>query len=333
MIPTNIKTDSTSPPSRVGPVTPVTPVTAFADLPQSAPDFTQGQKYQALAEARLHNGNTRVLISGQLLQMQLPDDIQPGNKIELIFIAREPQLKFLLQNATSPGTEKNPPVISTIGRLLGSLIQDTLQPTPQKILPNTAPILANLPINSAELPGLLQKALTQSGLFYESHLAQWVAGRNTLTQLKQEPQNKLTIATTMNTSISSNADTTVHTQSLPLVQQQLSTIETGHLIWRGEIWPEQLMEWDIFEHASDDNEQETDESSSQWQTQLHLTLPRLGEVTAKIMFNSLGMHIKLHTAAMETAKLLKENQPPLATAISSAGLRIQAVEIHSSDNE
>ena len=334
MIPTNIKTDSISQPSRVGPVTPITPVTAFADLPQSAPDFTQGQKYQALVEARLHNGNTRVLIAGQLLQMQLPDDIQPGNKIELVFIAREPQLKFLLQNETSPspGTEKSPPTISTIGRLLGSLIQDTQQPTSLKLLPNSVPILTNPPTNSAELPALLQKALTLSGLFYESHLAQWMAGRNTLSQLKQEPQNKLTIAT-MTTSIASNADTAVHKQSLPLVQQQLSTLETGHLIWRGEIWPEQLMEWDISEHSSNDNEQETGESSSQWQTQLHLTLPRLGEVTAKIMFNSHGIHIKLHTTVMETAKLLKENQPPLATAISSAGFRVQAVEIHSSDHE
>jgi len=332
VIPTNIKTDAISQPSRVGPVTPITPVTAIADLPQSAPDFTQGQKYQALVEARLHNGNTRVLIAGQLLQMQLPDDIPPGNKIELVFITREPQLKFLLQNETLSSTEKSPPIISTIGRLLGSLIQDTLQPTPLKLLPNTAPILANPPINSAELPSLLQKALTQSGLFYESHLAQWVAGRNTLTQLKQEPQSKLTIAT-MTTSISSNADTAVHAQSLPLVQQQLSTLETGHLIWRGEIWPEQLMEWDISEHSANDNEQETVEPSSQWQMQLRLTLPRLGEVTAKIVFNSRDMHIKLHTAAMETAKLLKENQPPLATAIASAGLSVQAVEIHTSGNE
>jgi Flagellar hook-length control protein FliK len=332
VIPTNVKSDSIIQPSRVGPVTHVTPVTAIADLPQSAPNFTQGQKYQAFAEARLHNGNTRVLIAGQLLQMQLPDDIQPGNKIELVFIAREPQLKFLLQNATFSSPEKNAPVISTIGRLLGSLLQDTTQPTLQKLLPNTTPILANPPINSAELPSLLQKALTQSGLFYESHLAQWVAGRNTLTQLKQEPQSKLTIAT-MTTSISSNADTAVHTKSLPLVQQQLSTLETGHLIWRGEIWPDQLMEWDISEHSPNDNEPETGEPSSHWQMQLRLTLPRLGEVTAKIVFNSHDMHIKLHTATMEAAKLLKENRPPLAIAIASAGLSIQTVEIDSSDNE
>lgn len=332
MIPTNIKTDSFTQPSRAGPVTPITPVTAVGSVKQSPPDFTQGKTYQALVEARLHNGNARIIISGHLLQMQLPENIQPGNKIELVFITREPQLKFLLQNPTLPGIEKNTPIISTIGRLLGSLIQDTEQPVPLKSWTDTAPILTKPPINSTELSGLLQKALTRSGLFYESHLAQWVAGKNTLTQLKQEPQSKLTIAT-MATATSPIVDTVVHAQSLPLVQQQLAALETGHLVWRGEIWPEQFMEWNISEHSSNGNEQETGDTTSQWQMQLRLTLPKLGEVTVKIILNARDMHIKLHPATLETARLLQDNRSPLATAIAAAGLNVQVAEIHSNDNE
>lgn len=332
MIPSNIKTDSFTQPSRAGPVTPVMPVTAVGSLPPSLPDFTQGEKYQALVEARLHNGNARILISGQQLQMPLPDNIQSGNKIELVFIAREPQLKFLLQNPTSPGIEKNSTIISTVGRLLGSLIQDAQQPAPLKSLIDTAPIFANPPTTSTELPGLLQKALTRSGLFYESHLAQWVAGKNTLAQLKQEPQNKLKVAT-MTTSLSPIADTAIHTQSLPIVQQQLAALETGHLIWHAEIWAKQLMEWDISEHSSNGNEQETGELTSQWHMQLRLSLPKLGEVTAKIVLNAHDMHIKIHTATMETASILKDNRLPLATAIASAGLSAQIAEIHSNDRK
>jgi Flagellar hook-length control protein FliK len=332
VIPSNIKTDSFTQPSRAGPVTPIMPVTAVGSVPTLLPDFTQGEKYQALVEARLRNGNARILISGQLLQMQLPDNIQPGNKIELVFITREPQLKFLLNNPPPPGIEKNSTIISTIGRLLGSLIQDTQRPAPLNSLMDTAPIFANPPIISTELPGLLQKALTRSGLFYESHLVQWLAGKNTLAQLKQEPQSKLTVAT-MTTSISPIADTVIHAQSLPLVQQQLAAIETGHLIWRGEIWPEQLMEWDISEHSSNGNEQETGESTSQWQMQLRLTLPKLGEVTAKISLNAHDMHIRLHTATVETACFLKDNRPLLATAIASTGLSVQIAEIHSNDKK
>lgn len=330
MIPSNIKTDSFTQPSRTGPVASITPVTAVGNVPP--PDFTQGIKYQALVEDRLPDGNTRVLISGQPLQMQLPDNIRPGNKIELVFIAREPQLKFLLQNPTPPSIEKPSPMISMIGRLLDSISQGAKQAKTLKSLAYTAPIFVNPPTNSTELPSLLKKALTRSGLFYESHLAQWTAEKNTLTQLKQEPQSKLTVAT-MTTSISPNADSVIHAQSLPIVQQQLTFLETGHLIWYGEIWPEQFMKWDISEHSSNGNQQETDASASRWQMQLRLTLPKLGEVTAKIVLNANDIHIKLHTVTMETAKILKENQPQLATAIASAGLSVQIAEMHSNENE
>ena len=337
MIPSIIKNDSTSQPVRVGPVSPITPVKAIADSHQSPPNFTQGQKYQAIVETRLQNGNVRISVAGQVLQMKLPDNIQPGSKIELIFIAKEPQLKFLLQNYASLGAEKivtSNINVSATGHLLGSLIQDILQSKPLKQLPNTTPILASPLTNSAELPALLQKAITQSGLFYESHLAQWITGRNTLKQLQQEPQSKLSIAN-MTTSTSLNNDKAgVHSQSLPFVQQQLSALETGHLVWRGEIWPEQLMEWNISEHSHYDNEPNTGESSFQWQMQLHLTLPKLGEVTANILFNPHDLFIRLNTDATKTAELLKKNQQPLSTAIGLAGLNINihSVEIHSSDN-
>ena len=156
--------------------------------------------------------------------------------------------------------------------------------------------------------------------------------KNTLTQLQQEPQSKLTIAT-MTTLAPSDIDIVVHTQSLPLVQQQLSALETGHLIWRGEIWPNQLMEWDISDHSSSGHEPVTDEVSSHWQMQLSMTLPKLGEVTANIVINANCMHIRLHTAATETAEFLRNNRPPLATAIASTGLSVQSVEIHANDNE
>jgi hypothetical protein len=330
VIPTNIKNDSLSQPSQAGPVTPIAPVPAISDRAQSTPNFTQGNIYQGLVKDRLHNGNARVLIAGQLLQMQLPENIQSGNKIELVFIAREPQLKFMLLPL---GTENNPPNISSAGRLLAFLAQDALQSIPLKTLPNTTPIVINPLINSTQLPGLLQKALTQSGLFYESHLAKWVTGNYTLAQLQQEPQSKLTTIATMTTSVSTNTDMAIQTQSLPIVQQQLSALETGHLVWQGEIWPNQQMEWDISEHASNGQEHATEELSSRWQMQLSLTLPKLGKVTANILFNSNNINIRLITSATETAEVLISNQPPFATAITSAGLCVQSLEIHADDNE
>jgi hypothetical protein len=45
-------------------------------------------------------------------------------------------------------------------------------------------------IASTQLAPMLRQALTQSGLFYESHLAQWLAGKIDLAALAREPQNK-----------------------------------------------------------------------------------------------------------------------------------------------
>jgi hypothetical protein len=351
VIPTTIKTDLVATQTHITPVTPVTPVTAILDSPSSLVEFVQGQKYQALIEARLFNGNSRVLVADKLLQMHLPDNFQPGSKMELVFISQEPKLKFLILNETPLDTGKNNTSISTIGRLLGVLMQDALKQTSAGItttntattrtqsLTSPTPILTSQSINSTELPGLLQKAIVQSGLFYESHQAQWVNGENTLENLHQEPQGKLMLVTAdlpaakVSASAALSPEMPVHTQTIPLVQQQLTTLETGHLFWRGEIWQGQPMEWDIYENPQDKENENKSDQTAQWRTQLRLSMPQLGDIAATIVLNAQGINIKLNTSQPETASLLKSNQLPLTIDMQSAGLIIQAVEIQHNDKE
>ncbi|MDP1787517.1 flagellar hook-length control protein FliK [Nitrosomonas sp.] len=349
MIPTIIKTDLIATQTQVTPITPVTPVTAIPDPQSSFPEFAQGEKYQALIETRLLNGNSRVLVAGKLLQMHLPDNFQPGNKLELVFISQEPKLKFLILNEAPLDTGKNNTSISTTGRFLGALMQDTLKQTPASITPtNTVttlsltsptPILAGPSINSTELPGLLQKAIVQSGLFYESHQAQWVNGENTLENLQQEPQGKLVLvaadlpAAKVAASALLGPEMSVHTQTIPLVQQQLTTLETGHLFWRGEIWQGQPMEWDINEHSQEKEKENESDQVPQWRTQLRLSMPQLGDITATITLNAQGINIKINTSQQDTARLLKSNQSPLTMDMQLVGLNIQAVEVQHDDRE
>jgi len=349
VIPTIIKTDLIATQTQVTPITPVTPVTAIPDPQSSFPEFAQGQKYQALIETRLLNGNSRVLVAGKLLQMHLPDNFQPGNKLELVFISQEPKLKFLILNEAPLDTGKNNTSISTTGRFLGALMQDTLKQTPASITPtNTVttlsltsptPILAGPSINSTELPGLLQKAIVQSGLFYESHQAQWVNGENTLENLQQEPQGKLVLvaadlpAAKVAASALLGPEMSVHTQTIPLVQQQLTTLETGHLFWRGEIWQGQPMEWDINEHSQEKEKENESDQVAQWRTQLRLSMPQLGDITATITLNAQSINIKINTSQQDTARLLKSNQSPLTMDMQLVGLNIQAVEVQHDDRE
>lgn len=351
MIPTIIKINLNATQTQIAPVTPVTPVTAIVDPQSSIAEFVQGQKYQALIEARLVNGDSRVLVAGKLLQMYLPDNFQPGNKLELVFVSQEPKLKFLMINEAPLDTGENNTSISTTGRFLGILMQDALKQTSASItttntattqsLTRSSPILTGPAINSTELPGLLQKAIVQSGLFYESHQAQWVNGENTLENLHQEPQGKLILVTAdvpaakvaVIASAALSPEMPVHTQTIPLVQQQLTTLETGHLFWRGEIWQGQPMEWDIYEHSQGKEKDNESDQAAQWRTQLQLSMPQLGDITATITLNVQGINIKINTSQPETARILKNNQLPLTMDMQSAGLNIQTVEVQHDDRE
>lgn len=344
MIPTTlIKTDLPVSSALIKPVTPVSPVTAMLDSQNSSADFIEGQKYLALIEARLFNGNSRVLVADKLLQMKLPENFQPGNKLELVFITHKPEPQFLVLNQTPTDTSDNNASISPTGRFLGILMQNTLQQTSAiantnsntaSTLVSSKPILSTPSINSTELPVLLQKAIVQSGLFYESHQAQWVQGENSLENLQQEPQGKLMLATTseipaIKAAITAmNPEISVHNQAIPLVQQQLTTLETGHLFWRGEVWQGQLMDWNIYEASEHDEKENTQsEQAAQWRTQIRLSMPQLGDITATIALNAQGANIKLNTSQLETAHLLKDNQTPLTTDMQSAGIIIRALEI------
>lgn len=56
-----------------------------------------------------------------------------------------------------------------------------------------APVALPTPAaDTAELPAAIREAVQQSGLFYESHLEDWVAGRRSLEDVLNEPQARFT---------------------------------------------------------------------------------------------------------------------------------------------
>ncbi len=312
----------------------VTPVTAIPDS-HSSTEFELDQKYQAVVETRLPNGNSTVLVADKLLQMHLPENFKPGHTLELVFISSEPDPKFLLLDEASANMQEKNTTLSATGRSLAFLMQNaTKSPTANTLEPLTspAPIVNGVALNSAELPSLLQKAISQSGLFYESHQAQWLNGENTLENLRQEPQSKLMSSMADMSAVRTIAASSLtnemllNAQSIPLVMQQLAALETNHLVWQGEIWKNQPLEWEIHEHPEGNQHPDAD-SSSQWNTQLRLTMPRLGDITAKIVLNSHGVHIRLNAADVETASLLKNNELLLAKDMQFAGLNIQSLEV------
>ncbi|AOJ88105.1 ribonuclease E [Burkholderia sp. MSMB0856] len=68
------------------------------------------------------------------------------------------------------------------------------QPTAGPAASAAAPSTATPASDVAALRAALAQAVSESGLFYESHLAQWLAGQRPLAALMREPQARLTTA-------------------------------------------------------------------------------------------------------------------------------------------
>lgn len=162
----------------------------------------------------------------------------------------------------------------------------------------------------------LKAAISQSGLFYESHLHEFVEGHRSLAELKQEPQNKL------------------HYLMQSLLPQQLHILEHQRLSWHGEVWSNQQMDWDIYVQNQQNKENDAygnEDEQATIASDLTLHLPQLGKVTAKISLRDGRMRIEFLAEQEKALRLLKEKSPALASAIESNGQRLESLTLNRSN--
>lgn len=281
------------------------------------------------------NGLSLVTIEGQTVAMRLPYPVKTGDPIKLSFAGHTPQPVFLLQAPDSqPG---DAPQLSPTARMLS----DILQRVPQHALPTltpASPLFAKPATNTRELASALRTALVRSGLFYESHLANWTVGQDNLDGLMQEPQNRLaTEAARMGSALSlSEASAATDSRQLnpmhTLLSQQLQVLESPHFVWRGDLWPGRTLEWQVRQDTSAANEESSSPASqtedAAWESHLKLTLPELG---------TLNVHIKLDARQVFSLRmvadkpgvdaLLRQHQPELTEQLAAAGCMLRAITV------
>ncbi|HQS57108.1 MAG: hypothetical protein B7Y56_00935 [Gallionellales bacterium 35-53-114] len=314
------------------------PLVTAVSATGAASAFEPGQKFQATVQAQLAPGIFKVQVADQLLQLHLPGTIRSGDKITLEVISLLPRLTFNMAASANPLSTSDQ--LSSTSRLLSSLTQQPLEknfvrPT------NSAPLwtgATQFP-DTAELAGKLHTALSQSGLFYEAHQAQWLAGSRNTAQLMQEPQNqpadKVRAALGMD-SKAQHIDTEVTLNSAtvgsgrnsipgipdhlqPLIQQQLLALETRQVQWQGQIWLNQEMNWKVQEEQT---RSPNGEEGKQWSTQIFLNLPNLGEVSATLRFASSGLSVTLDADTSKTRHKLGSASSTLVSALSGRGIAI-----------
>ena len=338
----------------------VTPVSVVPDATHDPSELIPGARVRARVEAQLDGGRFRVQVGSTPVQMQLPPGIRPGAMLELVFIGGGPRPTFALLNA-SPAPDGSA-TLSPAARLLSSFLQgakaDSVATPPYQ----ATPVLEKPPGDTAEFSMRLQHAFSYSGLFYESHQAQWLAGRRTRDQLLQEPQGKLspirpqgkpdiavtatphgkpdvaTPAAPSNTTAQSEPlppaapgtiEHATHKDALPWVQQQLAALDTGQMLWRGEVWPGQTMDWEI---TGESPKQDMSDEPPCWHSRLRLTLPRLGQITALLVLDARGVRIVVSAVNEPAVKMLRTEQPFLVRAMQDSGLNVSGVEVRHDDN-
>ena len=84
---------------------------------------------------------------------------------------------------------KTAPQLSPTGRALGEVMAAALKlPQPTASVHAAAPIATAPTGDPQKIASGLENAIGKSGLFYESHLAEWAGGARPLAELKSEPQ-------------------------------------------------------------------------------------------------------------------------------------------------
>jgi hypothetical protein len=325
-----------------------------------------GQRLLAEIQSLMPNGSYRALINQRNVTLALPFAAKSGDTIELEVTESDGKLTLAVVAAagSESGRDEGGSAATRLSRT-GQLISNLLGgPRDGKGGPVALPLNGNQPIatspptDAQELLPLLKQAITTSGMFYESHQAEWVGGRYSKEQLLQEPQGKLAPQTPLpqqpSTTIGSaiaiggsaadrppvitttpEANTgagqpsqTVAAQAQSLVQQQLEAFATQNFSWQGQVWPGQQMQWEI----ETDNERQQgsgDDDSQKWQTRLRLTLPRLGEVEARLHVQGQQLTLAMSATSAETRELLRGGTATLRSQLEQAGMDLASLGVAS----
>jgi hypothetical protein len=371
----------------------VRPPLIASDSSRELPPLAPGQPVDGTVEQQTRAGFI-VSINGRNFEIKLPVGTRPGDLLRMVYVNNDPRPTFALLRIERGG---EPPAtrLSSAGKLL-AMLQDVEGAAAEgPAATETAPIFPSRITESPTAANSLREALTLSGLFYESHQAQWVLGTRSTAQLQREPQGKLLPLPQGNPEDAAESPSASHTESpvasgaamrrpdampadlapvddeaaqrttpgqllstltdlteardaspalrspahpdtYPIIRQQLSTLETGLVEWRGTIWPGQSMEWKVSERSDEPGGNgapapQDGESARSWRTEMRLTLPNIGHLVARIELDANGARVRLVSDSIQQARQLRAEAPALAHRLGASGIAMKAFEAGATD--
>ncbi len=156
-----------------------------------------GQRVMAEIQSLLPNGTYRALINQRNLTLALPFSAKSGDAIELQVTESDGKLTLAVvagqeSEGGQPARDVTSATLSRTGQLISNLFSEAREAKRDALpLNGNQPVSPTPPASAQELLPRLQQAISQSGMFYEAHQAQWLEGRLSTAAILQEPQGKL----------------------------------------------------------------------------------------------------------------------------------------------
>lgn len=222
------------------------------------------------------------------------------------------------------GAESRHTTLSRTGQAIGGVLAAAAKAeTPQTAALGRTPVVAAAGLDAASIAQGLQQAVGKSGLFYESHVAEWAQGARALADLNAEPQQQA--------AREGQRPLPTDPATAQFINLQLATQEQAHLSWQGNLWPGQPMQLEVRREVDEEQEGQgegEDAAARAWHSRLRLTFPGLGDVDARLTLVGGALQLRV-SASEDSATLLRHNQPSLAGALDAAGTPLAAFEVRS----
>ncbi|WP_223305918.1 flagellar hook-length control protein FliK [Massilia sp. NR 4-1] len=235
-----------------------------------------------------------------------------------------------------PALDRNtlPATLSPAARAIANvLVNAYTAPGVPATINGKVPLVPGGAPDTAQLSKQLQDALGKSGLFYESHVAEWAEGKRSLQDLAREPQmQRFTQAAAQ-----SAAETAARALNGPdlsaaqMINQQLHAHEQQRVLWQGEAWPGQAMQWEVRRDEREGRQQQggREENAREpvWRSGVRFRFPRLGALAASVTIVGEQVHIAVQSDSDGTVGTLRAWASQLQQAMEAAGAPLASLTI------
>lgn len=238
--------------------------------------------------------------------------------------------------------------LSSAGRIVAEALRSGDPQRASTAPPAPRPVVAVAPLGPGSADVLaagLRDAVEHSGVFYESHLAEWVGGQRARARLDLEPQRAwpATAGTVPDGGPAAATGTGAAGAAAPveanrpgalpqMVQHQLDVLEARPFVWTGELWPGQPAKMTFVEDSPADrngapSEPATDAAPRKMRLRLELALPKLGNVIANLAVDGANLRIDLACERPGAALRLSRAAPALRAACADRALDLAGFSI------